>query len=201
MKHYLILVICLVPMGLPAAWYSNCPACEAHLGGTSHGPFDTQSACEQARQQELNQNFPFVPCTSDGSGSSSSAGVGGSLQQDTAEALTKGIVNNNAQEFGVGLAGLGAMAVINGLSQPSGPDPEQIRQQQILAEQQRQRELAAQQLNNSGLYLLRQNDYDGAINEFTRALAQTPNDPAIQANLDQARKAKFTPTSRTPSVS
>ena len=48
---------------------------------------------------------------------------------------------------------------------------------------QRQRRLAADQLNNSGLYLLKQKDYPGAIHEFQQALSNTPNDPVILRNL------------------
>ena len=39
-----------------------------------------------------------------------------------------------------------------------------------------QRALAAEQLNSSGIYLLKKNDYAGAINEFQQALIQSPND-------------------------
>lgn len=48
---------------------------------------------------------------------------------------------------------------------------------------QQQRELAAQQLNNSGIYLLKQGNYAGAINEFQQALANTPNNAIIRQNL------------------
>ena len=53
---------------------------------------------------------------------------------------------------------------------------------------QQQRELAAQQLNNSGSYLLKQRDYAGAINEFQKALAITPNDANIARNLTLAKQ-------------
>jgi tetratricopeptide (TPR) repeat protein len=53
---------------------------------------------------------------------------------------------------------------------------------------QQQRELAAQQLNNSGIYLLKQRDYAGAINEFQKALATTPNDANISHNLALAKQ-------------
>jgi len=46
-----------------------------------------------------------------------------------------------------------------------------------------QQQLAAQQLNNSGNYLLKKNDYAGAINEFEQALAIEPNDQDILHNL------------------
>ena len=51
-----------------------------------------------------------------------------------------------------------------------------------------QRALAAEQLNNSGIYLLKKNDYAGAINEFQQALIQSPNDANILANLQLARQ-------------
>ena len=53
---------------------------------------------------------------------------------------------------------------------------------------QQQRELAAQQLNNSGIYLLKQRNYAGAINEFQKALATTPNDANISRNLALAKQ-------------
>jgi len=51
-----------------------------------------------------------------------------------------------------------------------------------------QRALGAEQLNNSGIYLLKKNDYAGAINEFQQALIQSPNDANILANLQLARQ-------------
>lgn len=53
---------------------------------------------------------------------------------------------------------------------------------------QQQRKLAAEQLNNSGIYLLRQKNYAGAIHEFQQALSNTPNDPIILQNLAFARQ-------------
>ena len=50
-----------------------------------------------------------------------------------------------------------------------------------------QRALAAEQLNNSGIYLLKKNDYAGAINEFQQALNQAPNDANILSNLKLAK--------------
>jgi hypothetical protein len=51
-----------------------------------------------------------------------------------------------------------------------------------------QRALAAEQLNHSGIYLLKKNDYAGAINEFQQALNQAPNDANILFNLQLARQ-------------
>jgi hypothetical protein len=51
-----------------------------------------------------------------------------------------------------------------------------------------QRDLAAKQLNNSGIYLFKQRDYSGAINEFQKALAISPNDANILHNLAAAKQ-------------
>jgi len=53
-----------------------------------------------------------------------------------------------------------------------------------------QRQLAAQQLNNSGIYLFKQRNYAGAVNEFEQALAITPNDANILRNLEMAKQAQ-----------
>ena len=51
-----------------------------------------------------------------------------------------------------------------------------------------QRALAAEQLNSSGIYLLKKNDYAGAINEFQQALNQAPNDANILSNLQLSKQ-------------
>jgi hypothetical protein len=51
-----------------------------------------------------------------------------------------------------------------------------------------QRLLAAHQLNERGIYLLKQKNYEGAINEFQQALAITPGDTTISNNLGIARQ-------------
>lgn len=58
----------------------------------------------------------------------------------------------------------------------------------LLDPAQQQRKLAAEQLNNSGLYLFKQRDYAGAIHEFQQALSNTPNDPIILHNLELAKQ-------------
>jgi hypothetical protein len=51
-----------------------------------------------------------------------------------------------------------------------------------------QNALAAHQLNDSGIYLLTNGNYNGAINEFQQALAIAPNDANILYNLSVARQ-------------
>ena len=58
----------------------------------------------------------------------------------------------------------------------------------LLDPAEQQRKLAAEQLNNSGLYLLKQKNYTGAIHEFQQALSNTPNDPIILRNLALAKQ-------------
>ena len=60
------------------------------------------------------------------------------------------------------------------------PAPEDPVQQQL--------RLAAEQLNNSGLYLLKQKNYTGAIHEFQQALSNSPNDRIILRNLALAKQ-------------
>ena len=71
---------------------------------------------------------------------------------------------------------------------PQQVDPAQQQAQLVAQQEQQQRQLAANQLNNSGIYLLKQKDYIGAINEFQKALGQTPNDPNILHNLALAKQ-------------
>jgi tetratricopeptide (TPR) repeat protein len=71
---------------------------------------------------------------------------------------------------------------------PPQVDPAQQAAQLAAQQAQQQRQLAANQLNNSGIYLLKQKDYIGAINEFQKALGQTPNDPNILHNLALAKQ-------------
>ena len=89
------------------------------------------------------------------------------------------------QQLGMQAAVLGGTMIGQGLHQLlfptkpalAPPDP---------AEQ--QRELAAEQLNNSGLYLFKQKNYRGAINEFQKALAIFPNDSNTLHNLALAKQ-------------
>ncbi len=98
-----------------------------------------------------------------GTGTGSAEQLGTALGNMTGDLMLKGIHN-----------------VLHGA--PARPVPVNPEQQQ--------RALAAQQLNNSGIYLLNRTprDYSGAINEFEKALQQTPNDATIASNLQYARR-------------
>ncbi|HEX7965522.1 MAG TPA: hypothetical protein VF651_07370 [Gammaproteobacteria bacterium] len=86
------------------------------------------------------QDGCICPGETTGSGSRTCSGAAaappsdpGNLIQQSSSALVKGAVNSDAQEVGVGVVGLGAAILINGLT----PDP--------AAEAEREREEAAQQ--------------------------------------------------------
>lgn len=90
---------------------------------------------------------------------------------------------NPQQQLGMQIGTLGANMIGQGLHQwlagkpVTPPDPAQ-----------QQRQLAAQQLNNSGIWFLKQKKYPQAINEFEQALQKTPNDQTIKNNLAYARR-------------
>lgn len=54
--------------------------------------------------------------------------------------------------------------------------------------EQQQLRIAAKQLNNSGVWYMRQRDYANAIVEFQKALQKTPSDATILGNLTLARR-------------
>jgi hypothetical protein len=114
--------------------------------------------------------------TAGGGGSGSAEQLGTTLGNVTGDLMLKGVHN-----------------LLHGTARrlPPVPDPER-----------QLREVAAQQLNNSGVYLLqcgpshyaepshacKVRDCAGAIIEFQKALQQTPNDTTILSNLQYARR-------------
>ncbi len=99
---------------------------------------------------------------------------------------------NPQQQLGMQLGMMGANMVGQAIGQGlhdwlfGSPVPPPVTASPDPAEEQRQ--LAAQQLNNSGLYLLKQKNYAGAINEFQKALATNPNDSNALHNLALAKQ-------------
>lgn len=126
------------------------------------------------------QNGCICPGSSVGSGQVTCSG-GASSAATSAVPPNLGLTPQ--QQVGMQIGIVGGYMVGQGLHQllfgapPSPPDP---------AAQQRQ--LAARQLNNSGIYLFRQKSYAGAINEFQKALAITPGDRNILRNLALAKQ-------------
>ncbi len=99
---------------------------------------------------------------------------------------------NPQQQLGMQLGMIGANMVGQAIGQGlhdwlfGSPDTPPVTAPPDPAEEQRQ--LAAQQLNNSGLYLLKQKNYAGAITEFQKALAIIPNDSNTLHNLTLAKQ-------------
>ena len=126
------------------------------------------------------QNGCICPGSSVGSGQVTCSGGSNSV---ATSAPSPNLNLTPQQQVGMQIGMLGGYMVGQGLHQllfgapPSPPDT---------AAQQRQ--LAARQLNNSGIYLFRQKNYAGAINEFQKALAITPGDGNILRNLALAKQ-------------
>ena len=172
-------IVCLaVTLGLPSATKAQGEAAEVSRmfaactssGGRAASNYNAWVA----------QNGCICPGSSVGSGQVTCSG-GSSSAATSAVSPNLGLTPQ--QQLGMQIGMLGANMVGQGLHQllfgapPSPPDP---------AEQQRQ--LAARQFNNSGIYLFRQKNYSGAINEFQKALAITPNDRNILHNLALAKQ-------------
>ena len=98
-----------------------------------------------------------------------------------APAVLNPALANAAQTVGYALGQRLAIALFGGGN--NAPDPAAAN-----AAAQQQKDLAAHQLNDSGIFLSKQKDYAGAINEFQQALAIAPNDATIISNLALAKQ-------------
>jgi hypothetical protein len=110
-------------------------------------------------------------CTSGGAASGTGTAAGGLTPQQQMAMQTA--------QLGGYMIGQGLHNILFGQPKPLTPPLDPATQQ---------RALAAEQLNNSGIYLLKKNDYAGAINEFQQALNQAPNDANILFNLQLAKQ-------------
>jgi tetratricopeptide (TPR) repeat protein len=101
------------------------------------------------------------------------------INRAIADGVTGRISAGNAVGFTVlGMLG-NALFAPKATSTTPPPNPEQ-----------EQRALAAHQLNESGIYLTKQRDFAGAVNEFQQALFLAPNDGNIKHNLELAKEAQ-----------
>jgi hypothetical protein len=87
---------------------------------------------------------------------------------------------NAQQQLAMQATAAGAQMIGEALHDALFGKPETPEQQQL--------RIAAKQLNNSGVWYMRKNDYANAIVEFQKALQKTPNDPTIMGNLTLARR-------------
>lgn len=183
----LLLLACALTSA-PAAAQSGCTAtynCQGSSGCISvmgsnitHrtlSEYKDQASCDAAAKQIMvNDPLPSITCSCGGSGTTSTD-LSGQMGQLIATMSPQ-------QQMGLAVGAVGTLMIVKGLSQlMSGPTPDPAAQQ---------RTLAAQQLNNSGIYLMKQKNYSGAVNEFQQALAQTPNDANIKNNLAMAKQAQ-----------
>jgi tetratricopeptide (TPR) repeat protein len=87
---------------------------------------------------------------------------------------------NAQQQLAMQATMAGAKMIGEGLHDALFGKPETPEQQQL--------RIAAKQLNNSGVWYMRQGDYANAIVEFQKALQKTPNNATILGNLTLARR-------------
>jgi tetratricopeptide (TPR) repeat protein len=120
----------------------------------------------------------------DGTIASCSCGSAASSNAPAAPAGLNPALTNGAQTIGTALGQWLARSILGGGN--SAPSPAEAAN--VAAQQ--QQALAAQQLNNSGIYLSKQRNYAGAINEFQQALSITPNDSNILHNLELAKQGQ-----------
>ncbi len=123
---------------------------------------------DQKRQCGLSPSLAYNTWVQQGSPCNNAAATGGGLTPQ--------------QQMGVALAKQAMPVLSQGIHDlfygKPAPPPDPIVQQH---------NLAAQQLNNSGVYLYNHKNYPGAINEFEKALREKPNDPVILQNLALAK--------------
>lgn len=133
-----------------AEWYTDCPACAQHLGGSGKaGPFSSEDECNNFKSSYPNNTYPYGDCYSTGDTSSSSdsgTSSDGSLTNDASQLIVGGLMHNDGQALGLGLMGLG----VNMMLQGSQTNPQQEAEQQAqeaaqAAEEKRQAEERARQ--------------------------------------------------------
>jgi hypothetical protein len=152
-------------------WTCTSSSCAQNLeawSGVASKSDTTLAECEAARKLQTYINSQPCQCPPGGTAQGTTPSLSGLTPQ---------------QQLGMQIGMLGANMIGQGLHQllvgtpPPPPDPAQ-----------QQAQIAAQQLNNSGIWFLRQKLYAQAINEFQQALANTPDDRAIQNNLALAKR-------------
>jgi tetratricopeptide (TPR) repeat protein len=165
----------------------NCRSsqCAAAVGGPRTLNYPNEQACIDAAKTVGDGKIASCSCGSPTAPASGASTVvapvapGHEFDNTIHQAIAAGVAGKVSPGNAVGLIGLGLLG--NALFAPKTTNP-------VQPEAQQQANLAAQQLNNSGLYLFGQRNYAGAINEFQKALAQSPNDASIINNLALAKQ-------------
>jgi tetratricopeptide (TPR) repeat protein len=156
---FLLIVIPYAALAQEPGWWTKQKADCGVPAGTAYNDW-------------VKQNMPCNKSSAGSTSSTPSVPAGLTPQQQLAMQGAAVAGNMIGQALGQLLFGSHAPPPV-----PAQPDPGQ-----------QQRVLAAQQLNNSGLYLLKQKNYSGAINEFQKALATNPNDSNSIHNLAMAKQ-------------
>ncbi len=157
-----------------ADWFiENTPIQYQKMGGNStEGPYSSKAQAESVNQQYFGGSGTVTGSDSPAAGSGVSAPAGGgNIQQQ--------IMEQGATALGNAVGTAIGNAIFNNNS-AGAPSPQQLQLQQ--------QQVAARQLNDTGIWYLRHKNYDQAINEFQQALAQTPNDQTIAGNIAYARQ-------------
>ena len=150
--------------------------CASLMGGPQTLNFASASACNAQ-----------AATIGDGTIASCSCGSAAASGAPIAPSSLNPALTNAAQTIGTALGQRLAQALLGGGNNAPAPvNPAAAANDAA----QQQTALAAHQLNESGIYLLKQRDNAGAINEFQKALALEPNDATIQYNLDLAKRAQ-----------
>ena len=162
-KHVIAFVLAVVLPLLPVcafAWCNNCSATGCCPCPGQAQCMGTHATCEEACGMK----------SSSGPGAGSGGGV------------------TSQQQMQLGIANQVGSSIGQALGEMLFGDPQQDAAHNAAAAQELARQQQARQLDNSGIYLLRQKNYPGAINEFQKALEITPNDQSIRNNLSLARQ-------------
>ncbi len=181
---------CTVTFACPSAGGGCANAMGGQVTTRNAGTFASTADCNtKARNANPNLGGVGISCSCNGGDASAPgstaaapAAPGHEFDSTINRAIADGITGRISAGNAVGFTVLGMLG--NALFAPKAPTSN-IPPQPDPAEVQRQ--LATQQLNNSGLYLLKQKNYAGAINEFQKALAISPGDANILHNLDAAK--------------
>jgi len=120
----------------------KCPACGAN-GFSSSGRecFSSQASCD-SRLAAVKSTGPsgatYSKCLEEGAGTSS--GSGGDLVTLSTKNIVQGIVSNNTQQWGMGMAGIGAAMILQGLQGDPAADARRAQEAALAAEQARRAE-------------------------------------------------------------
>lgn len=151
MKKLIFLVVELIILAQPIEYAeagqwcvtSNCPACARHGFGSGDATecFGDKGSCESRvaevkRSRSTSASMTFSACTEQG-GDAASAGSSGDLVTDSTKNVVQGMMNGNSQQTGIGMMGIGAAMLIQGMQGDPAADARKAQEAAAAAEQQR----------------------------------------------------------------